>query len=67
MVRLARDLHGNATALSQHLRFNHSSLSEAVDYLLSDLRQAQTTLNSQGPAIVRAVSIVDYLTIYSHW
>lgn len=56
MVRLSRELHGNATALSQHLRFNHSSLSSAVDSLLLDLRQAQTTLNSQGPAIVRAIA-----------
>lgn len=56
MVRLSRDLHDNATALSHHLRFNHSSLSDAVDSLLLDLRQAQSMLNSQGPAIVRAIA-----------
>lgn len=56
MVKLSRDLHDNATALASHLRFNHSSLSKAVEYLLLDLRQAQTTLNSQGPAIVKTLA-----------
>uniref|UniRef100_T1HW48 Uncharacterized protein n=1 Tax=Rhodnius prolixus TaxID=13249 RepID=T1HW48_RHOPR len=37
-------------------RFNHSSLKHAVDSLLSDLKQAQKTLNSQGPAIVRKLA-----------
>ncbi|XP_073996108.1 prominin-like protein isoform X2 [Rhodnius prolixus] len=56
MVQLSKQLHGNASLLSNHLRFNHSSLKHAVDSLLSDLKQAQKTLNSQGPAIVRKLA-----------
>ncbi|KAK9508899.1 hypothetical protein O3M35_006341 [Rhynocoris fuscipes] len=56
MVQLSKELHGNASLLSNHLRFNHSSLKHAVDSLLSDLKQAQRTLNSQGPAIVRKLA-----------
>ncbi|XP_014257158.1 prominin-like protein [Cimex lectularius] len=56
MVKLSKQLHGNATLLASHLRFNHSSLKHAVDALLNDLRQAQKTLNSQGPAIVRKLA-----------
>ncbi|BET01929.1 Prominin [Nesidiocoris tenuis] len=56
MVKLSKQLHSNATLLQNHLRFNHSSLKQAVDSLLRDLKQAQKTLNSQGPAIVRKLA-----------
>ncbi|KAF6199321.1 hypothetical protein GE061_007347 [Apolygus lucorum] len=56
MVKLSKQLHGNASLLSNHLKFNHSSLKLAVDSLLRDLKQAQKTLNSQGPAIVRKLA-----------
>ncbi|KAL1116056.1 hypothetical protein AAG570_005551 [Ranatra chinensis] len=56
MGRLAGELHGNATLLSHHLRFNHSSLRQAVDTLLNALNQAQHTLNTKGPRIVQQLA-----------
>ncbi|RZF46662.1 hypothetical protein LSTR_LSTR002525 [Laodelphax striatellus] len=52
MLELSRYLEGNSTQLNEHLRFNHSSLSEAVHKMLHQIEQAQTFLNTQGPQIV---------------
>lgn len=64
MAELAGWLDGNATLLSQHLKFNHSSLSQAIDSLLTSVFQAQALLNSKGPAIVHKV-IIQFINYFS--
>jgi len=56
MAKLAHELHNSAALLSDHLKFNHTSLREAVHSLLADLTQAQKTINSEGPHIVRKLA-----------
>ncbi|XP_075231383.1 prominin-like protein [Lycorma delicatula] len=52
MLRLSRYLDSNATQLSEHLRFNQSSLREAVYKMLGQIEKAQEFLDTQGPQIV---------------
>lgn len=55
MVQLSRYLDGNATQLSEHLRFNQSSLREAVYKMLQQIERAQEFLDAKGPQIVGKV------------
>ncbi|CAG9136602.1 unnamed protein product [Plutella xylostella] len=46
-------LHETATALRDGLRFNHSSLAEAVAHLMAETEQAELFLNTQGPQLIQ--------------
>ncbi|KAI5652190.1 prominin domain-containing protein [Phthorimaea operculella] len=49
----ASALNDTATRLRDALRFNHSSLKEAISYLMHETSQAETFLNTQGADIIQ--------------
>lgn len=46
-----------ATKLRDGLRFNHSSLKDAVTYLMHETSEAEVFLNTQGPERLQNVSV----------
>lgn len=52
MIQLSNWLNGNATQLTEHLKFNQSSLRDAVNNMLVQIAEAQKSLNKDGPMIV---------------
>lgn len=65
MLEISQQLESTAIQLQEHLRFNHSSLRNAVEHLLVEVEQAQRYLYNEGPTIVVKVSNIDlvYLII----
>lgn len=65
MLDISQQLESTANQLQEHLRFNHSSLRNAVEHLLDEVEQAQHYLHKEGPKIVVKVSNIDlvYLII----
>lgn len=55
MLVISQQLESTANQLQEHLRFNHTSLRNAVEHLLVDVEQAQTYLLNEGPTIVNKV------------
>ncbi|XP_026324946.1 prominin-like protein [Hyposmocoma kahamanoa] len=53
MLRDAAALNATAARLRDTLRFNHSSLKEAIAYLLDETAQAENFLNTQGPDLIQ--------------
>ncbi|RVE44153.1 hypothetical protein evm_011200 [Chilo suppressalis] len=49
-------LQETATKLRDGLRFNHTSLKEAISYLMYETSQAEQFLNTQGPELVQNIS-----------
>ncbi|KAF4522990.1 hypothetical protein B566_EDAN009582 [Ephemera danica] len=49
MTHLSRQLRANTTALQEDLKFNHSSLREAVHGLIREVESAQNYLSQNGP------------------
>ncbi|XP_037293804.1 prominin-like protein isoform X2 [Manduca sexta] len=49
MLRDAQRLNATAIKLRDELRFNHSSLKEAISYLMHETTEAEVFLNTQGP------------------
>lgn len=56
MAQLSRQLRANTTALQEDLKFNHSSLREAVYGLIREVEKAQDYLSKDGPGEVLEVS-----------
>lgn len=56
MLDIGQQLESTANQLQEHLRFNHSSLRNAVEHLLVEVEQAQNYLYKEGPTIVVKVS-----------
>lgn len=61
MLEISQQLESTAIQLQEHLRFNHSSLRNAVEHLLVEVEQAQQYLYNEGPTIVVKVSNIDLL------
>lgn len=57
MLDISQQLESTANQLQEHLRFNHSSLRNAVQHLLEEVEHAQTYLYTEGPTIVTKVSL----------
>ncbi|XP_049869465.1 prominin-like protein isoform X1 [Pectinophora gossypiella] len=53
MQARAAQLNATAARLRDGLRFNHSSLKDAITYLLHETTQAETFLNTQGPDLIQ--------------
>lgn len=49
MAQLSRQLRANTTALQEDLKFNHTSLRDAVHGLIREVEDAQEYLSVQGP------------------
>lgn len=56
MLDISQRLETTANQLQDHLRFNHSSLRDAVEHLLKEVEQAQAYLYNEGSIIVTKVS-----------
>ncbi|XP_061712889.1 prominin-like protein isoform X2 [Cydia pomonella] len=76
MLEHTRQLNVTATRLRDGLRFNHSSLKEAIGYLIHETSQAETFLNRQGLDVIQtliqdfakvvAQRLNEYLDMVSH-
>ncbi|XP_063618693.1 prominin-like protein [Cydia splendana] len=55
MLEHTRLLNVTATRLRDGLRFNHSSLKEAIGYLIHETSQAETFLNRQGLDVIQTL------------
>ncbi|XP_063381035.1 prominin-like protein isoform X2 [Cydia fagiglandana] len=55
MLEHTRQLNVTATRLRDGLRFNHSSLKEAIGYLIHETSQAETFLNRQGLDVIQTL------------
>ncbi|XP_047994956.1 prominin-like protein isoform X1 [Leguminivora glycinivorella] len=55
MLEHTRQLNVTATRLRDGLRFNHSSLKEAIGYLIHETTQAETFLNRQGLDVIQTL------------
>ncbi|XP_072931610.1 prominin-like protein isoform X2 [Epargyreus clarus] len=53
MLHHTNVLNETATKLRDGLRFNHSSLKEAISYLMDETEQAEKFLNTQGPDLIQ--------------
>ncbi|KAL0893438.1 hypothetical protein ABMA27_015020 [Loxostege sticticalis] len=56
MLRNTDSLNLTAMKLRDGLRFNHTSLKEAISYLLYETSQAEHYLNTQGPELVQNIT-----------
>lgn len=61
MIAQSEQLSESAITLQEHLKFNHSSMSEALYVLVKEVTTAQDFLNRDGP---RYVQLVNYFTQY---
>lgn len=61
MTKLSDELSENAMKLEEHVKFNHSSMGEAIRHLVSDVTLAQQFLNEEGPKCVQRVSFAFFL------
>ncbi|XP_043503328.1 prominin-like protein isoform X2 [Polistes fuscatus] len=53
MATLSEKLSENALALQESIKFNHSSMAEAIHNLVEEVTKAQTFLNKDGPEYVQ--------------
>ena len=63
MAMLGEQLSENALTLQEHIKFNHSSLTEAIHALVNETTQAQEFLNKEGPEYVQLVESI-YSTFF---
>lgn len=63
MLDISQRLESTANQLQEHLRFNHTSLRNAVEHLLVEVDQAQKYLYNEGPTIITKVSDTDYVNL----
>ncbi|XP_033213236.1 prominin-like protein isoform X2 [Belonocnema kinseyi] len=56
MASLGEQLSENALTLQEHIRFNHSSMAEAIHALVNEVTQAQEFLNKDGPEYVQLLA-----------
>ena len=55
MIRIIKELESIAHQLEEHLKFNHTSLKNAIEFLLTEVNEAQDKLKNHGEAIVTKV------------
>lgn len=55
MTRTMKELESIAHQLQEHLKFNRTSLKNAIEYLLDEVNQAQYKLKNEGQTIVTKV------------
>lgn len=60
MATLGEQLSESALTLQEHIKFNHSSMSEAIHVLINEVTEAQNFLNKEGPEYVQMVISVFY-------
>lgn len=58
MVSITKELESTSRQLQEHLKFNHSSLRQAIESLTLKVEMAQENLKRQGRSIVNKVSVV---------
>lgn len=58
MTMLSEQLVTRAMALEEKIRFNHSSMAEAIHDLVDEVTKAQQFLNKDGPEFVQQVSFI---------
>ncbi|XP_015513238.1 prominin-like protein isoform X2 [Neodiprion pinetum] len=56
MTLLSQQLSVNALTLQEHIKFNHSSMTEAIHDLVNETTEAQKLLNKEGPKYVQYVA-----------
>lgn len=58
-------LQRTAIKLRDEIRFNHSSLKEAISYLMHETTEAEQFLNTQGPDRLQNVSatVLSFISI----
>ncbi|XP_043469570.1 prominin-like protein isoform X2 [Leptopilina heterotoma] len=56
MATLGEQLSESALTLQEHIKFNHSSMSEAIHVLINEVTQAQSFLNKEGPEYVELLA-----------
>ncbi len=65
MTAIVKDLESTAVQLQEHLKFNHTSLKNAVEHLVGEVQLAQEKLLKEGRTIVTKVSTVILLNFLS--
>lgn len=58
MTTLSEQLSANALALQENIKFNHSSMADAIHDLVDEVTKAQQFLNKDGPEYVQYVRLV---------
>ncbi|XP_051163555.1 prominin-like protein isoform X2 [Leptopilina boulardi] len=56
MATLGEQLSESALTLQEHIKFNHSSMSEAIHVLINEVTEAQDFLNKEGPEYVQLLA-----------
>ena len=56
MAMLSEQLVTKAVTLEEKIKFNHSSMAEAIHHLVDEVTKAQQFLNKDGPEYVQQVS-----------
>lgn len=59
MSNLSNQLSDSAGELQEHIRFNHTSLSEAIRSLVNEVDNAQMFITKRGPTYVKLVSVLE--------
>lgn len=68
MRNISELLESTANQLQEHLRFNHSSLRNAVEHLLLEVEQAQNYLDNEGPTIVtKVIKAIQTINFLNSW
>lgn len=57
MISITKELESIAAQLQEHLKFNHTSLKNAVEHLLEEVKTAQEKLQIRGRGIVTKVNL----------
>lgn len=57
MTQLSEQLSQSAEILQEHIKFNHTSMADAIHDLVQEVIKAQKFLNEDGPQYVHFVSI----------
>lgn len=64
MIKLSEKLSDNAKKLQEHIKFNHSSMAEAVQNLVKEVTAVEQFLNKKGPEYVQKVRSVTLFPIF---
>ncbi|KAJ8664265.1 hypothetical protein QAD02_005927, partial [Eretmocerus hayati] len=56
MSNLSNQLSDSAVQLQEHIKFNHSSMSEAIHSLVDEVDKAQVFISKNGPAYVKMLA-----------
>lgn len=64
MATLSEQLSEKALTLQENIKFNHTSMAEAIHDLVDEVTKAQQFLNKDGPEYVQHVSLFDFCTTF---